>query len=221
MELFQMLKAIPGIIFILALSLLGIMACSEEAPPPTAVPAVTQTITRQAPPATNPPPLPAETTLPTRVPTPEPTATPTLTATPAPAATPTPTLSTAPTASPTALPTLTPTPILVPTPIPTATPAPVPMATPVPTPTTVPTATPSPTPTPTATPRPALTGYIPALDGHVAEMKFYESAATGYDSVPRDDRVYRMVFPRSTTRYVNGELYVTFPTPDRRIDFAD
>ena len=37
--------------------------------------------------------------------------------------------------------------------------------------------------------------------------------------MPRDDRVYRTVFPRSTTRYVNGELYLTFPTPDGRIDF--
>ena len=37
--------------------------------------------------------------------------------------------------------------------------------------------------------------------------------------MPRDDRVYRTVFPRSTTRYVNGELYLTFPSPDRHIDF--
>ena len=50
-------------------------------------------------------------------------------------------------------------------------------------------------------------------------MKFYESASTGYDAVSRDDRVYRTVFPRSTTRYVNGELHITFPTPDGRIDF--
>ena len=50
-------------------------------------------------------------------------------------------------------------------------------------------------------------------------MKFYESASPGYDAVPRDDRVYRTVFPRSTTRYVNGELHITFPTPDGRIDF--
>ena len=50
-------------------------------------------------------------------------------------------------------------------------------------------------------------------------MKFYESGEVGYDAVPRDDRVYRKVFFRSTTRYVNGELYVTFPVPDRQIDF--
>ena len=50
-------------------------------------------------------------------------------------------------------------------------------------------------------------------------MKFYESASTDYESVPRDDRVYRTVFPRSTTRYVNGELYITFPSPERQIDF--
>ena len=50
-------------------------------------------------------------------------------------------------------------------------------------------------------------------------MKFYESASPGYDAVPLDDRVYRTVFPRSTTRHVNGELLITFPTPDRQIDF--
>ena len=50
-------------------------------------------------------------------------------------------------------------------------------------------------------------------------MRFYESASPGFKSVPRDDRLYRKVFFRSTTRYVNGELYVTFPVPDRQIDF--
>ena len=50
-------------------------------------------------------------------------------------------------------------------------------------------------------------------------MKFYESASAGYKALPRDDRVYRKVFFRSTTRYVNGELYLTFPSPDRHIDF--
>ena len=50
-------------------------------------------------------------------------------------------------------------------------------------------------------------------------MKFYESASYGYKAVPLDDRVYRTIFPRSTTRYVNGELFITFPIPDRRIDF--
>ena len=50
-------------------------------------------------------------------------------------------------------------------------------------------------------------------------MKFYESAFSGYKAVPRDDRVYRKVFPRLTTRYVNGELFLTFPSPHRRIDF--
>ena len=82
-----------------------------------------------------------------------------------------------------------------------------------------PTPTATPVPTPTLTPQPTLTGYIPALNGHVAEMKFYESASYGYDAVPRDDRVYRKAFPRSTTRYVNGELLITFPIPDRQIDF--
>ena len=47
-------------------------------------------------------------------------------------------------------------------------------------------------------------------------MKFYEK---GPGSLPRDDRVYRKTFPRQTTRYVMGELYLTFPIPDRRIDF--
>ena len=50
-------------------------------------------------------------------------------------------------------------------------------------------------------------------------MKFYESSDVGYESVHLNDRVYRTVFPRSTTRYVNGELLITFPIPDRRIDF--
>ena len=139
---------------LLALSLLGMMACSEGAPPPISAPT------------------------PTTAPTPAPTPTP-------PQDTPTP----EPTAEPTATPRPTPSP------------------------------TPPPTPSPTATPRPALTGYIPALDGHIAEMNFYESASAGYKALPRDDRVYRNVFPRRTTRYVNGELYLTFPLPDRRIDF--
>ena len=50
-------------------------------------------------------------------------------------------------------------------------------------------------------------------------MKFYESHDIGYEALPRDDRVYRKTFPRSTTRYVNGELYLTFPSPERQIDF--
>ena len=35
----------------------------------------------------------------------------------------------------------------------------------------------------------------------------------------RDGRVYRKAFPSRTTRYVNGELHLTFTPPDRRIDF--
>ena len=50
-------------------------------------------------------------------------------------------------------------------------------------------------------------------------MKFYESASSGYEAVLLDDRVYRKTFPSSTTRYVNGELFLTFPSPNRRIDF--
>ena len=140
-----MLKVALGIVFILTLSLLGVMACSEEAPPPTATTA-TEARSQPAPTATNPP--PTEPPAPTRVPTPEPTPTnpPTLTPTSAPTATPVPT----PTATPT--PTLTPTA----TPTPTATSTPVPTATSVPTPTTVPTATPiPPTPTPTRPPKQA------------------------------------------------------------------
>ena len=179
-----MLKISLAALFILTLSLVGMVACSEEAPPPTTALTATQTGAPPAevPTATTPPPVviaAAEAPTPTRVPTAKPTAT-----TP-----PTPKPIVAPTARPTAEPTAAP----------------------------APTATPAPAPTPT--PRPTLTGYIPALDGHVAEMKFYESTAAGYKAVPHDNRVYRKAFPRLTTRYVNGELLITFPTPDRRIDF--
>ena len=183
-----MLKIALAATFILMLSLLGMTACSEEAPPPTTAPTATQTAAQLTPSATTPPVAQAPTETPT------------------------------PTDRPTPVPTTTPPPTPSPTVEPTATPTPEPAPTPAPTPTIAPTASPSPTPTPTPTPtpRPAPTGYIPAIDGHVAEMKFYER---GHDSVPRDDRVYRNLFPRSTTRYVNGELFLTFPHPDRRIDF--
>ena len=174
-----MLKIALGIMFILTLSLLGMVACSEDAPPAAAPIATPESA--EAPTATTPP--PADTPAPTRVPTPElaaatppamsPTAEPTAMPTLEPTATPEPTPTTAPasTPSPTPAPTREPTPeptattpptptpttepTATPTPEPTATPAPTPTATPVPTPTPKP--TPTPTPSPTATPRPTPT----------------------------------------------------------------
>ena len=121
-----MLKIALGITFILSVSLLGVMACSEEAPapatPPTTAPANAQPTPTAAPPteaaAQTRPLTPEPTTAahPTSAPTPEPAATSTLEPTAAPEPT--------PTTAPTSTPRPTPTPQATPTPSPTPTPLP-------------------------------------------------------------------------------------------------
>jgi hypothetical protein len=50
----------------------------------------------------------------------------------------------------------------------------------------------------------------------VSALRFYES---GYEGVPRDQRVYDQRFARETTRYINWELNLEYPAPGRRVDF--
>ena len=99
-----------GIALVLTLSLLGMAACSEEAPP------AATTRAPQALVAATPPPTPTEAPPPTATPAPQPTATtlPTPTATPAPT----------PTSTPRPTPTPTPTPEFIAVPFQTPTPAP-------------------------------------------------------------------------------------------------
>ncbi|MCY3886382.1 MAG: hypothetical protein OXG19_01555 [Chloroflexi bacterium] len=55
--------------------------------------------------------------------------------------------------------------------------------------------------------------YIPTLDARVVELRFFES---GFYSPPRDARVYRTTFSRSTTRYVSWQLNLAHsPKPER------
>jgi hypothetical protein len=50
----------------------------------------------------------------------------------------------------------------------------------------------------------------------VTALRFYES---GYDWLPREQRVYEERFARETTRYVNWELNLEHPAPRRGVDF--
>jgi hypothetical protein len=56
----------------------------------------------------------------------------------------------------------------------------------------------------------------PPFNPQVQILRFYES---GYDVVPREQRVYAERFARETTRYVNWELNLEYPAPGRRVDF--
>jgi hypothetical protein len=56
----------------------------------------------------------------------------------------------------------------------------------------------------------------PPFDPQVQILRFYES---GYEVVPREQRVYEERFARETTRYVNWELNLEHPAPGRRVDF--
>ena len=141
-----MLKIALGTMFLLTLLSLGMVACSEETPPPAAAPTAAQTGTQQVPAPTATTPPPTEALAPTRVPTHAPTATtpPSPTPTVQPTATPTPEPTATPAPTPTTAPTATPSP--TPTPIASPTATPEPTVVPAPTPTPKPTATPSPTP---------------------------------------------------------------------------
>jgi hypothetical protein len=56
----------------------------------------------------------------------------------------------------------------------------------------------------------------PPFNPQVQILRFYES---GYDVVPREQRVYAERFARETTRYINWELNLEHPAPGRWVDF--
>jgi ankyrin repeat protein len=58
--------------------------------------------------------------------------------------------------------------------------------------------------------------YIPSLGAIVKNLLFYES---GKDSVSYKNRKYKDKFLKSSSRYINWELLLEFPKPNRRINF--
>jgi hypothetical protein len=56
----------------------------------------------------------------------------------------------------------------------------------------------------------------PAFNPQVTGLQFYES---GYDGLPRDQRVYAERFASETSRYINWELNLEYPAPGLRVDF--
>jgi hypothetical protein len=123
----------------------------------------------------------------------------TMTPTAAPTATPEATLPAPPAAEPTPVPSPTPAPIFAPT----STPRPV--------------STPTPAPTLDQIPLPAsvLAENIASLNARIVGLRFFESPI---DGVARDQRVYDLSFPHSTTRFLSWELTLAFPAPGRQTD---
>lgn len=58
--------------------------------------------------------------------------------------------------------------------------------------------------------------FISSLNATVTELRFYEG---GYDAVPYKQRHYKTDFPKSSSRYINWELHLEFPEPNRKIEF--
>ena len=187
-----------GVPFLLAMMMVG---CSQTTSPPTTIPDPSPSASA----------TPAEIVEPKSTPTPAPTPTTASTPVPAPKAPPTPTLAPRATPSPVPTPTHKPAPTL--TPIPTSTPAPA----------STPTLTAPSTQTPTISlaqiPLPAseIADRISSPDARITSLRFFESP---FDGVTRERRVYSLEFPRSTTRLVNWELSLAFPTPGRAVDFG-
>jgi hypothetical protein len=66
-----------------------------------------------------------------------------------------------------------------------------------------------------AIPNPHANAYT-KLNARVTSLRFFES---GYDMLPREERVYAQRFASGTTRCINWELNLEYPAPGRRIDF--
>jgi len=58
--------------------------------------------------------------------------------------------------------------------------------------------------------------YIPLLDANVTKIRFFES---GFDAIPRRERVYKNRFSSSNTRYIDWELNLEHPQQGRQVDF--
>ena len=58
---------------------------------------------------------------------------------------------------------------------------------------------------------------IPSLSATVTKLRFFES---GYDLPAYEDREYKTRFPKSSSRYINWELNLKHPLPERRLDFT-
>ena len=211
---YMKLLSISGLLLLLTVAA---ASCARSSSTPTVLPATTlsprPTITGvpelvREPPSTSTA-MPEQTIAPeTMTPTDLPT-TPATTLPSRPTAEPTPVPSHTPTPASNFAPTSTPRPTPVPTPEPTRTPEPTPA------PTTAPTPTPGPTLDQIPLPASVLAENIGSLSARIVGLRFFESPLTG---VPRDQRVYARSFPRSTTRFLNWELALVFPTPGRQSD---
>lgn len=58
--------------------------------------------------------------------------------------------------------------------------------------------------------------YIPSLNAEVQELRFFES---GYSVPKKNNRKYTQDFSSSNTRYINWEINLKFPKPERNINF--
>lgn len=65
------------------------------------------------------------------------------------------------------------------------------------------------------TPVPDWLGRIPRLQATVTSLRFYES---GMGGTPLEQRKYSNRFSGATTRFVNYEVSLSYPAPDRRLD---
>jgi hypothetical protein len=97
------------------------------------------------------------------------------------------------------------------------TPTPSPEQTPAATNTPLPTITPLPEPSPTSPPTPTSSDSVITDVAQVTEVLFFESAA-GMPAV--EEREYATRFPKSTARYINYQLNLEYPPPERRIEFV-
>jgi len=97
------------------------------------------------------------------------------------------------------------------TPTPSPEPTPAAAYTPLPTITPLPEASPTSPPTPTSS-----DAYIIDV-AQVTEVLFFESGA---GMPPVEEREYATRFPKSTARYINYELNLEYPPPERRNEFV-
>lgn len=97
------------------------------------------------------------------------------------------------------------------TPTPTAEPRPAATNTP------LPTITPLPEASPTSPPTPTSSDSVIIDVAQVTEVLFFESDA---GMPPVEEREYATRFAKSTARYINYELNLEYPAPERRIEFV-
>lgn len=63
---------------------------------------------------------------------------------------------------------------------------------------------------------PDYAGYVTFLNARVTSLRFFES---GEGILPFSRRIYGQSFRSSTTRFINWELSLSYPIPEKRTDF--